>query len=262
MNISLLKKMFVTKFTDLQSVFTSNPNDILFLNHIFTVNYKFKFDDTKTAVLVFNVFNLSYGIYDECKLSINLSKSACSVVQSNNCKSFEIYYSYDSLSGDLKIYVKHKNKDMSVRFVLDYGDTIYIKEQTLGNNFNIPITTNHIKATVNGYSNEIVYTPTLVNGWSYNDQNELVYVSKFGNLVNLNLRISGGPTGILTSEQQLVTLLGNEFKPQKNIYIYGYYKDSSNQVKLVDGRIYSNGELKVFTSTNGNTLSINTTYKI
>lgn len=266
-SLEQLKKMFVPKTTNLQSVFTSNASDVNYLNHIFTLNTREKFTTNKTIVHVYRVMNFSYGIYDECKLSIflNSDNNTRSVILSNTSKTFDIYYSYNSSSGDLKIFIKHKVKDMSVKFLLEYGDSSYLTDFTLGNKFNISISSEHIKANVNGnipYITEANEYPTLVNNWT-SIVNESFYVRRLNDWVNLHMAITGGVISN-TTESETVAILPEEFRPKSGfVYFRASYLDSKTTNEVITmGRIYADGTVKVPKKTDNTRLLIDTTYKI
>lgn len=253
MDVKSLNSLFI-RTTPIFTSATATTSNLTKLSEVLTINKSFL--DNQVLKLCLRASAYVGGVYEDTLLYLSCKFDDTTynnvAVQEKECENFKFYYKFEN--NTFTLYLKQNVTYCSTKVFLVEGSLSNININ-LNSVFNIDIGTN-TEASIHTKKN---YLPELSNSWVY-DTVEDNYVVKEGNLVTLNMLISGG--SLITDETtQLILTLPEGLRPQNAISIYPIYKNSNTYV-VTRGRIYKEGILKIFSVASNEQLHITATFRI
>ena len=255
MNINELNTSFV-KTLPIYASITATTSNLSYLDKVLTISKGML--ENQFIKLGLKASCYVNGIYEETMIYISFKTGDATynsvVTQEKECTVFQFYYEFNE--NDFILYIKQNLQYASTKIFLIDGSLSNVTVN-LNSLFNISLA-DKIKATISSKNNVL---GKLSNNWVADD-NEDNYITRSGDLVSINLLLSGGE--LITDETtQLILTLPVNYRPSGMISIYPHYKGSdTNEYITTRGRIYSSGELKVFSLTNNTQLHITATFRV
>lgn len=255
MNIKDLNTVFV-KTTPIFTSATATSSNLEMLSEVLTINKSFL--DNQVVRLCLRASAYVNGVYEDTLIHLSCKFDDATynniAVQEKECGNFKFYYKFEN--NKFTLYLMQNVVYCSTKIFLIEGSltNVFIN---LNSTFDIEVGSNSEAYIRN---KRISCLPTLENNWSY-DSVENNYVIREGNLVTINMLITGGE--LITGEStQLILTLPEGFRPNNAISVYANYRTAENTYVLTRGRIYNTGDLKIFYVTNNEQLHISATFTI